>query len=137
MLAAGSSVLGADYRYTDDRAEPGRTHYYRIGEMELGGAVTYYGPVSASAGRTASRAENKFSVWPNPFGSALSLSADHGSRVRVYELIGRMVRDLGSGSEKLAWDGRGHTGGIMGQGIYFVRSEGKEGTLTCRVTKLR
>ncbi len=137
LPAAGSSGIGSNYSFTDDRAQPGQTYYYRIGEMEQGGALTYYGPVSASAGLSASREGRSFSVWPNPFGGTLRLSADPASRVRIYDLTGRMVRDLGGGSECLAWDGKDHTGAAMGQGIYFVRAERKEGTSTCRVTKLR
>ncbi|NPA90164.1 MAG: DUF11 domain-containing protein, partial [Chloroflexi bacterium] len=41
----GQSVIGATYRYVDETVERGKTYWYWIEDVELGGRTTWHGPV--------------------------------------------------------------------------------------------
>lgn len=67
---------------------------------------------------------------PNPArsGASLRLALPQGGRVRaeVYDLLGRRIETLASGSypagwHTLAWDGRGRSGERAAAGIYMIR----------------
>jgi hypothetical protein len=77
---------------------------------------------------------------PNPFLESttirFSLPADMSVRVGVYDVRGRLVRDLVRGSTLSAgphvveWDGRGTNGVALSSGAYFVRIATPSGELT-------
>ncbi|MBM4118660.1 hypothetical protein FJ251_13185 [bacterium] len=83
------------------------------------------------------------SAWPNPFETELRIAlagpAAAGSRVRIYDLRGRCIRDLGSAKEGgLRWDGRDAQGRRLSAGIYLLRAETASGpALVERVVRLR
>jgi|GEM_PF-5642743 len=137
LPAAGNSAVAVDYEFVDGNVLPGAEYFYRIGEQELSGAVTWYGPVRGKAGAPGDAVGRPTGAWPNPFSAAVRLVAEEGSRVRVYDLAGRMVRDMGSVRGRMTWDGRDQAGLSMRPGIYFVRAEGGNGSSTCKLTKLR
>lgn len=82
-------------------------------------------------------------VWPNPFTAelriALTGSPVAGGQVRIYDLRGRCVRDLGSlGTAPLRWDGRDAQGRQVSAGVYLLRAEcpGRP-ALVQRIVRLR
>jgi len=86
---------------------------------------------------------SRLSVWPNPFATELRIALTGpslvGSRVRIYDLRGRCLRDLGSvGAAPLRWDGRDAEGRTLSAGVYLLRAEcpGRP-ALVERVVRLR
>jgi hypothetical protein len=47
--ASLGGVWGSSYTYTDSGVTPGTTYYYKLHELEVGGASNWYGPVSTAA----------------------------------------------------------------------------------------
>jgi len=70
----------------------------------------------------------KLAAWPNPSSGSCSLileglpSGAAPGRTRIYDLRGRLVRDLGFG-ETWLWDGRNTRGQDVVSGIYFARTD--------------
>jgi len=65
-------------------------------------------------------------AWPNPFRDRVLLEGPAsiaGSRLEVFDITGRLVRELAaSGAMPVwAWDGSERTGRLAPEGIYFVR----------------
>lgn len=137
LPASGNNAVGATYSFTDDKAEPGRIHYYRIAEQELNGTVTYYGPVQAMAGVVSPAADKTIRAWPNPFRASVRLQCGAQSQLQVYDLTGRLVRNLASSAGEVVWDGLNDDGLRLGPGVYFVRVDGSGGTVTRKVIKLQ
>lgn len=47
--ASPDPLAGGEYSYLDRTAEAGKTYYYQLQEVELGGAVNSYGPIEVRA----------------------------------------------------------------------------------------
>ncbi len=93
--------------------------------------------VTLSAGATR--------AWPTPFSRRVTmefaLPAAGAVRMRVYDLGGRAVADLGSarlpeGRHQVTWDGRSDDGRTLGGGLYFIRVEGAGVALSRPVVRL-
>ena len=87
-----------------------------------------------------------FAVYPNPAkGQAqieYSLKAPGQVDLSVYDLTGRLVREVVSGRQpagmhKATWDGRGQDGLKAPSGIYFLRLSSPERTKTARIVVIR
>jgi hypothetical protein len=52
--ASPGGVWGSAYSYTDSGVTPGTTYYYKLEELEVGGARNWYGPVSTGDGNPTS-----------------------------------------------------------------------------------
>jgi acetyl esterase/lipase len=82
-----------------------------------------------------------FRVWPNPSRGMTRIEAsrtrDAASRAAVFDLRGRLVRDLGaSAAGGWTWDGRDAEKSESGPGIYFVRvGDGSQPPL--RIVRIR
>jgi hypothetical protein len=84
-------------------------------------------------------------VWPNPARDEIQVLAHRSrpgrTRLEVYDLAGRKVRDLGSlegiGPHIVTWNGRNEEGRRVANGLYFVRLEGGGVTNTARVVFTR
>jgi len=82
-------------------------------------------------------------VWPNPPRGSCSLALEglsagaSSGRTRIFDLSGRLVRDLGPGDAWL-WDGRNTRGREVCSGIYFARTDVRgRGSRTSKVLMLR
>jgi hypothetical protein len=137
LPASGNNTNGARYSYTDETVRSGQTYYYRIAEQEQNGKLTYYGPVQAMAGTTATVPVKELSAWPNPFRAGLRLQCAAQSQVQVYDLTGRLVRTLKTTNGAVIWDGHNDSGLRLGPGVYFVRAIAPGGTVTRKVTKIQ
>lgn len=71
-----------------------------------------------------------FQNYPNPFNPAttirFSLPAGGFAALRIYDLTGRLIREihagrLGAGTHSYQWDGRGPSGIPASSGVYFYR----------------
>jgi len=83
---------------------------------------------------------------PNPFGTRTSIGFDLVRReqvaLRVYDVTGRRVRtlvsgSLESGSHHVEWDGRDDRGGLLEAGLYFCRLDAGSVSETLRMVFAR
>jgi hypothetical protein len=84
-------------------------------------------------------------VNPLPAGNArfeLALPSESHATVRIYDVRGRLVRDLvqrslAPGRHGVAWDGRNSGGSPVGSGVYFVRTQMGGKTFDLRLAVIR
>ena len=58
-------LLGGKYAYTDTNVVAGHTYYYKLEDVELGGATTLHGPIEVVAEtRNPSGIANLMDLWP-------------------------------------------------------------------------
>jgi concanavalin A-like lectin/glucanase superfamily protein/SdrD B-like protein/flagellar hook capping protein FlgD len=85
-------------------------------------------------------------VQPNPFlgttNVAFTLARTTPVTVRVYDLLGRLVRSLEDarlepGAHFVTWDGRDQAGRDVGHGIYLVRVHAGDRVETAKVVRMR
>jgi hypothetical protein len=126
-------VRGTRFEYFDRSAEPAATYYYWIRIKDPQGGTLMSGPVAGASGLIAhTRAA---APWPNPARNVATLDYAIGQdvatagpvdvRVRVHDLLGRVVRDLkrareGSGKYRVAWDIRDDRGRPVPAGMYYM-----------------
>jgi hypothetical protein len=76
---------------------------------------------------------------PNPFRRSMTFTYDvprrASSRLRIYDVAGRLVRDLGP--SKRQWDGLSDEGSSVAGGTYFARLTVGGETLTRKIIRLR
>lgn len=72
--ASPGGVIGGSYTFTDPNVMPGTTYYYKLEELEVGGARNWYGPTSTDGGDpnavTLSAADAAMAWWPIAVGVA-------------------------------------------------------------------
>ncbi|NOZ55833.1 MAG: T9SS type A sorting domain-containing protein, partial [Calditrichaeota bacterium] len=81
-----------------------------------------------------------FQVFPNPFNAAtlIQLPAGQVNRIRVFDIRGRLVVDLGTPQAGvLRWNGRDGLGRPAPSGTYVISVETPDRMLTRKVTLLR
>lgn len=125
----GSSPFRHEYSWRDIEVTPGKRYFYKIETRDLDGTLHMKDEVLTV------EVPNRF-TWrlhpnvPNPFNprTALSFEVPEPSQVglRIYDLTGRTVRTLVSGSvdpgiHRVAWDGTDERGVPVGSGVYIVR----------------
>lgn len=131
--------------YLDRTVVDGARYAYVVGAVSGSGEEVLAGPVEVVADlRTAA-------VWlarpaPNPVrgGSRIEFVAPAGSptSLRIYDLAGRLVRDLFSGVSRgdpsyVQWDGRSDAGVAAASGVYFARLAAGAESASCKITVLR
>ena len=57
------SALGGHYVYTDTNVVAGQTYYYKLEDVELGGATTLHGPIEVVAEAGSSSALTNLAAW--------------------------------------------------------------------------
>jgi hypothetical protein len=141
-LAWQGEYLGNTYGNADlsDAACCHRTWYKKNGTNFLlkgqgsaeNGAVIYIALVDAQVGASDIRdnlAIEKMravdlSAYPNPFAGNLTIDLKNVkgvARVQVYDMDGRIVRNIGLSSSSAAWDGKDNTGKSVANGIYMIK----------------
>ena len=62
---ASDPLLGGKYVYTDTNVVAGRTYYYKLEDVELGGTTTVHGPIAVVAETGSPSAfANLTGLWP-------------------------------------------------------------------------
>jgi len=146
LPAAGNASSVSRYSFVDDQAEAGVTYYYKIAEQELDGKVTYYGPVSASAGISLGSYQNQVSISPNPCKQFATISYQLSQpgmvSAKIYNMLGQHVSTVFSGSRQagaysLRWDGKNARGQAVPAGVYMLRLSAGEQTFTKRIALIK
>ncbi len=79
-------------------------------------------------------------VYPNPFREKAWVSANVPGRLKVYDALGRLVREFPKETAKpgpLVWDGRDEHGRRLPGGVYFLRYEHGTGCETRKAVLIR
>ena len=79
-------------------------------------------------------------VYPNPFQEKAWVSANVPGRLKVYDALGRLVREFPKEAVKpgpLVWDGRDERGRRLPGGVYFLRFEYGAGCETRKAVLVR
>jgi hypothetical protein len=93
---AGTTVQRTDYEYFDASVMPGGRYFYKLEQVDFGGAATCYGPVSVAVPVEPGLA---LEISPNPSARGLditlSIPVSGVVDVSVLDVTGREVADLG------------------------------------------
>ncbi|MDZ7270725.1 MAG: GEVED domain-containing protein [candidate division KSB1 bacterium] len=128
---AGTTQVMHSYEYVDRTVTAGQTYYYKVVDVDLKGNVGEHGPVAATVPRTPERFELEQN-FPNPFNPVTTigfrLPTDSRVQVKIYNLMGRLVRTLvdgamNSGRHEVRWDGTDDYGVVMPTGTYLCVME--------------
>ena len=79
-------------------------------------------------------------IYPNPFREKAWVSANVPGRLKVYDALGRLVREFPKEAAKpgpLVWDGADENGRRLPGGVYFLRYEHGAGCETRKVVLVR
>jgi hypothetical protein len=126
----------------DGDVERGAEYTYRVIVVEDGRAVASFSTSIATPALSFALDQN----WPNPFNpvTRIAFSIDRRGPVslRIYDIAGRLVRTLVSGSRpagayRETWDGLDASGARVASGIYFYRLESGQRSITRKALLLR
>jgi hypothetical protein len=119
------TVLGEPFGFTPLRGTDKIMHPGYLSKCKL--FPTTAGTAETEAPIVASRLNGN---WPNPFNPATSvrfdLAQDSEVTLRIFDIQGRLVRDLvqgerfTAGQHSVAWDGRNASGREVASGVYFL-----------------
>jgi glycosidase len=134
----GDSITVADNAGPID-LQPGEFRLYTTKKLESAGLVTGIKDINPWV------PETKITVYPNPSAGEFRFNIENETpgklTVRVYDLSGRMIRDLSEyspgGSRLITWDGRDSNGSDAAEGIYFVKFSSSVVSSTARIIKIR
>jgi len=119
LRGAGTSAMGRRYQFVDERVREGERYVYALRSLDFDGTVHDYAVrVEVEVeGKRVSRAYELMQNYPNPFNPVTTiryvLPEESAVWVRLYDMLGRMVKEL--------------VGGVrQGVGVYEVRFEGSD-----------
>ncbi|MDQ7799170.1 MAG: ice-binding family protein [Candidatus Edwardsbacteria bacterium] len=145
-VSAEGSPFGCQYSYTDTLVLPNSTYYYRLGDKDLSGQITWHGPVMAVSGGLALNKLQLMPCRPNPVsGSAIIsyvLPRAGNVSLNVYDICGRKVNTLVQGQKQsgvynIIWRGSDSQGRRLSSGVYFYQLNYEGTSLTRRLVLLR
>lgn len=150
LAGHGSTSEAHEYTYTDAQVVPGVTYFYRLGDVDYAGKITWHKELEVTLPENGNAVPAKFTLhkaYPNPFNPETTFAFELGEaadvHVRVYDLLGNLVTTLTDshypiGQYRLHWDGRDNRGRLLSTGIYFLHiSSGTGFTNTQKVIFLR
>lgn len=148
LQGQGNSSTGASYRFFDDRLLPGNTYYYYLIQVDYSGRRNEVGKLSVDfVPESLTRVVNGqtpqdislLANFPNPFNNSTTIvftlkpgkqSGAQNVRLKIYDIQGRLVRDLfegalSAGEYRLYWDGRNNHQQVVPTGKYvcFLSSQ--------------
>jgi hypothetical protein len=129
--------------FVDETAEMGRDYEYRLGVVRHDGTEVSSNRVMVGPTPSLLQLGQNF---PNPFTPRTSISftldADGPVALRIYDIKGRLVRTLVSGSRTAgpyseAWNGKNDAGDEVSAGVYLYRLEASGQTLARKMILIR
>jgi serine protease len=126
----------------------GRDPVYGCGLIQIDKAVrlaaSRHHAAAEASPSTAGPGARLLTRNPSREGAAISFrtSTPGNVQVQVFDVAGRLVRTLESGSRpagarRVRWDGKDDRGGIVGSGVYFFRVATPDGIESRRIAVLR
>lgn len=130
--ARGNSTVPTDYEYQDNNLIGGKVFFYRLGEQDLSGDITYYGPISVGplVGKPSFYALGQ--AQPNPFNRRASINyqlKEPGRvSIRVYSITGQLIKTVVDAVQEadyyqITWDGTNDRGQKVAAGVYLYRMD--------------
>jgi len=135
-----------NYSYTDNTITEKGEYYYRLAQIDLNGATTYYGPMSIGFGGDIPTAYMLGQSLPNPTtGNAaisFSLKKSGAASLKIYNISGQVVKTLvndnrPAGNYSVKWDGRDDHGKKVSNGVYLYRLISGDFQSTKKITILK
>ncbi len=128
LRGAGTSAVGRRYQFVDERVREGERYVYALRSVDFDGTVHDYAVRVEVEGKRVSRDYELMQNYPNPFNPVTTiryvLAEESEVRVRVYDMLGRMVKEVvggvrqGAGVYEVRFEGSG-----LGSGVYVYRLE--------------
>ncbi|MDQ7798133.1 MAG: FlgD immunoglobulin-like domain containing protein [Candidatus Edwardsbacteria bacterium] len=145
-VAAENNPNGHIYSYTDRTTQPYTDYYYRLGDKDIHGKITWNSTVLITSQGVAITKFWLAAGRPNPcrdqatFEYALPQPGEVS--IRIFDICGRLVSTLpmgpqNAGLQQAVWDLRDNTGKPAANGVYFFRMTAGEHTATRKITVLR
>lgn len=128
----GTKPTPIDYVHSDREVASGVTYFYHLGDVDIGGNITWHGPVSATARpksipTTFGLGQN----YPNPSSGneqiiEYQVPVKTFVSLKLYDITGRMIKVLvnepkEAGYYTVKWDGKDEHNREVSSGIYFYR----------------
>jgi len=137
------------YTYTDSSVIPDRSYWYKLGDMNTEGKITWHGPVYAKPRARTPFLLSLSASFPNPSRNTTKFEyqvpgclGDNHVKVtlKVYNVAGQFVKTLVDRLQKpgfhtIWWDGKDSRGIPVAPGPYFYRLEAN-GKLTGKLIHL-
>ncbi len=153
VYSAGNSGMPIDYKFTDKKAEAGKTYFYYLQDIDIAGEKTKHNwvKVVVPPAELIPTAFGLFQNYPNPFNPEtwipFDLAKDAPVSIRIYDVKGQLVRRLDIGErkggsylvkEKAAyWDGKNQLGQSVSSGLYFYTLKAGDFLSTRRMVILK
>ena len=134
---AGNSAMPIDYEFIDKKAESGKAYFYYLEDIDISGERNRSEIIKVVIpGKLAviiPKATRLLPTYPNPFNPEtwipFDLSKDAEVLIRIYNIDGKLVRQLDLGVQKAGsyvdrkdavyWDGKDKFGQSVSSGLYF------------------
>ncbi len=149
-IAATNSSNGHNYTWNDVQIEDfaGKTAYYWLQSTELNGTVKVQrtATVTIPTGSPSTEAPNVTSVegnYPNPFNGKteirFELKNNEPATLTIFNVKGQLVveRQLSGTETTYDWNGLDNTGNTVGSGVYFMRLDSKDSSITKKMLKIK
>jgi len=136
MIEALNTAEQHTYKFIDSEIYDSGTYYYWLQTVEMGGTVSFYGPVSVYY---TSAQDNPIpeipkvtelrSIYPNPFNPVAyipySLAEESDAHFYIYNVKGQLLRHIYVGPKnpgyyQISWDGKDINGKACGSGVYYI-----------------
>jgi len=130
------------FSYVDDSAAPGKSYRYMLGVVDNEGEFVSPIQLLTMPAATTRLEQNS----PNPFNPQtairFTLDAKQNVTLAVYDVSGRLVRMLASGTQdvgthSITWDGRDSAGSTVSSGVYFYRLDAGKFSATKKMVMLK
>jgi len=154
----GTSTKRTNYEYTDHNVYNGRTYYYRLGDCDLSGVITWHNTLQAMPNSSGIDLVNSavikeyaiYPAYPNPFNPETTIRfavPNTGNELKnislnIVNLLGQKVATLydgpiSGGEFSMKWDGTNDQGSAQPSGVYLVHFQSDQVVKTQKVTLIR
>jgi hypothetical protein len=138
----GTKPGPTDYLFTDTGVFDRGRYYYRIGDVNSYGNITWHSPIAVDFKTTQT---NNFSVLPKPGGKveiAYTIDKPVHAKIELYDISGRCIATLFTGKRERGtythlWNGASSYGMKVRSGIYFCRMQTATNTRTVKFLYMR
>ena len=146
----GNASTRHEYIFTDNSAEPEKTYWYKLADLDYSGVKTFHGPISVTTPKALPTDFKLRSNYPNPFNPSTTIRFDIplskselvDTRLTIYNTLGQVTKrlyqnKLSAGSYEVLWDGTTDAGNNAPSGVYFVVFRANNFTQTRKIILIK
>jgi len=135
VSGAGNTGMPTDYQFKDTKAEPGKTYYYYLEDIDIAGErnksdiIKIVVPLAQPIPKEFHLLQN----YPNPFNPEtwipFKLAQDTSITISIYDTKGQLIRTISLGNKNAGiyttkdkaayWDGKDNLGEQVSSGVYY------------------